>query len=71
MWEVPIMLALVGMAFALGTPDPIYFYWVYVAIVAVVDWVTGSDDPPYKRWVASLSKKLKINPPPRPVIDLS
>jgi len=47
---------------------------IYLAGALVIDWITGSDDPPYKRWLASLSeavKKLKISPPPRPVIESS
>lgn len=70
-WEVPVIFAALGMSFALNSTAPIYLYWIYVAIVGAVDWITGSDDPPYRRWVGSLSKKLTINPPPRPVIDLS
>lgn len=45
---------------------------IYLAGALLVDWITGSEDPPYRRWLASLSeavKKLKIEPPPRPVID--
>jgi len=46
--------------------------YVYLAVALIVDWITGSDDPPYRRWLASASdaiKKLKISPPPRPIID--
>lgn len=71
-------LILIGWTFAIAcifTPagragiDAMY---VYLVVALVVDWITGSDDPPYRRWLASASdaiKKLKISPPPRSVID--
>jgi len=71
LWEFPIMLCLFGLAFIFKMMEFGYIFWTYVGIVCAVDWITGSDDPPYKRWVASLTKKLTISPPPRPVIDLS
>lgn len=49
-------------------------FLIYLGGAVAIDWITGSDDPPYRRWLASLSKaveKLKIKPSPRPVIDAS
>ena len=44
---------------------------IYLGGALVIDWITGSEDPPYKRWLASLSeavKKLKVEQP-KPVFS--
>lgn len=45
-------------------------FWLYILAVDIYDFITGGEDPPWRRWLASLSKKLVIQPPPRPVIDV-
>lgn len=72
LWDFPILCAFLGMVLALHSNSPAHVWWAYVGITCAIDWITGSEDPPYRRWLASLSeavKKLKIEPPPRPVID--
>jgi hypothetical protein len=52
---------------------PIDAFYTFLLVTAVVDWITGSDDPPWRRWQESASaalKKLRIQPAPQPVIDM-
>lgn len=44
---------------------------IYVAVSCVIDFITGDDDPPYRRWLTSLSQRIKfsVSPPPRPIIE--
>jgi|SRR5688572_11957176 len=56
----------------IGERWPCDFWWLYLAIGCVVDYITGGDEPGkrVKALASSLVKKLTIQPPPRPVIDL-
>jgi hypothetical protein len=70
--EFPALVVLLGSALTINSRWPAHLWWIYIGVRDAVDWITGSDDPPYRRWLASLSdavKKLKIEPPPRPVIE--
>ena len=52
---------------------PVDVFYVYLSSAAAFDWITGSDDPPWRRWKESASaalKKLRIAPAPQPVIDV-
>lgn len=56
-----------------GAAWPIDVFYGYLVATTSVDWITGSDDPPWRRWKESASaalKKLRIAPAPRPVIDV-
>lgn len=63
--------SLAGVA-ASGERWPIDFYWGYILLAMVVDFITGGEDQGkrFKAWASSKVKKLKISPPPRPAIDL-
>ena len=52
---------------------PIDAFYGYLVATTSVDWITGSEDPPWRRWKESASaalKKLRIAPAPQPVIDV-
>lgn len=44
----------------------------YIGALLLIDWITGSDDPPWKKLARAKNKLLaNIKPMPRPAIDLS
>lgn len=66
----------IAMPIMFVAPEPfvtlgLVVYWTYMAVTLAVDWITGSDDPPYRKWLAAAKKKLTISAPPKPVIDLT
>lgn len=69
-----LVLVSTGLAawLALDTPWVAHFFWIYLFVSDVYDFITGSEDPPWRRWATSLSERIKlvIQPPPRPAIDL-
>jgi len=70
-----IFLAVAMVAFFITTHQdwPLDVFYTFLAVTAAVDWITGSDDPPWRRWKESASaalKKLRIQPAPQPVIDM-
>ncbi len=71
LWEFPLLGIMIAGCIAFRSAWPANIWWTYIAVGCAVDWITGSDDPPFKRWVEAAKKKLTIAPPPRPAIDLS
>lgn len=71
LWDMPILTGLIVLTFTQHVMWPVHLWWAYIGVTCAIDWITGSDDPPYRRWLAEAVKKLKISAPPRPVIDLS
>lgn len=76
-----VFLSVILLFVDLATPLPIIpdvqsvviaTFWTLYVGWAVIDYITGGDDPGkrVKKLVSSLVKKLKIAPAPRPVIDL-
>lgn len=46
-------------------------FWIYIAVCCAIDWLTGDDDPPWKRYSEKAKKLLeRLKPIPEPAIDL-
>lgn len=74
--DAPIRLAMVATMIAgltaTGSKWFVSVFYMYLVVTMAVDWITGSDDPPWRRWAesgAEILKKLRIQPAPQPVIN--
>jgi hypothetical protein len=57
---------------ATGQKWPLDVFYFYLVITAAVDWITGSEDPPWRklsRAGAEILKKLRWQPAPQPVVN--
>lgn len=64
-----------GLAGAIATDSAwfITIFYLYLLSTLIVDWITGSEDPPWRRWAksgAELLKKLRWQPAPQPAVNL-
>lgn len=73
--SVPLMFMAAAMLVFYVSTDwvwPIDMFYVFLAVTCAIDWITGSDDPPWRRWAksgAEILKKLRIEPAPEPAIN--
>lgn len=67
-----MLLSCIPAVIASGSRWPSHSFWIFIFATDIVDFITGGEDPPWRRWAKSLSERIKLvmAPPPRPAIDL-
>ena len=66
-----VMFCQLGLVIATGGQAGNILAYTFFTITLFVDWVTGSEDPPWKKLAREANKLLdRIKPVPPPVIDL-
>lgn len=69
---IPYVLFAIPAFYLLGWEWPVDLFYLYLLMALVIDWLTGGDDPPWRKAKRALGRvrKLRIAPPPKPAINL-
>lgn len=73
--DLPIRMPLAAGMLAGSLATSGYFFvdvfYIFLAVITIVDWITGSDDPPWRKLEAAANKLLeRIKPMPEPVVNV-